>query len=78
MSSNENIEPYDVDEEFTNWQRCESGAEMIKMQHPDCGLFSAGSTHYSTGVSWADCHMAYTGWSGIVFQPRCAKPAGGP
>jgi len=53
-----NFERYYVDEEFTDWQRSESGAEMIKMQHPDCGLFLAGSTHYSAGISCADCHMA--------------------
>jgi nitrite reductase (cytochrome c-552) len=32
---------------------------MIKMQHPDYELYTAGSTHYKAGVSCADCHMPY-------------------
>ena len=33
---------------------------MIKMQHPEYEMFTAGSTHYNAGVACADCHMPYT------------------
>lgn len=49
-----------TDVEFTDWVHPESGTNIIKMQHPDYELFSAGSTHYSAGVACADCHMPYT------------------
>jgi nitrite reductase (cytochrome c-552) len=38
----------------------QSGAPMIKMQHPEYEVFTAGSTHYNAGVACADCHMPYT------------------
>jgi nitrite reductase (cytochrome c-552) len=45
---------------FSDWTHPDSGAAMIKMQHPDYELFTAGSTHYMAGVACADCHMPYT------------------
>lgn len=45
---------------FTDWTHPDSGAAMIKMQHPDYELYTAGSTHYTAGVACADCHMPYT------------------
>lgn len=45
---------------FSDWKHAESGAPMIKMQHPDYELFTADSTHYKAGVACADCHMPYT------------------
>jgi nitrite reductase (cytochrome c-552) len=32
---------------------------MLKAQHPDYEIFTAGSTHFKAGVACADCHMAY-------------------
>jgi nitrite reductase (cytochrome c-552) len=45
---------------FKDWEHPQSGAPMIKMQHPEYELFTADSTHYKAGVSCADCHMPYT------------------
>jgi nitrite reductase (cytochrome c-552) len=56
----ENIAQYYADSGFTDWQHPDSGAPMIKMQHPEYELFTAGSTHYQAGVACADCHMPYT------------------
>ncbi len=36
----------------------ESGAPMIKMQHPETELFSSG-VHARSGVTCTDCHMPY-------------------
>ncbi len=56
----ENISAYYQEIGFSDWKHAESGAAMIKMQHPDYELFSADSTHFKAGVACADCHMPYT------------------
>ncbi len=56
----EDIAQYYAEEEFTDWEHPQSGTAMIKMQHPEFEFFTAQSTHYSAGVSCADCHMPYT------------------
>jgi nitrite reductase (cytochrome c-552) len=56
----ENIAEYYQAEAFSDWTHPDSGAKMIKMQHPEYEMFTADSTHYKAGVSCADCHMPYT------------------
>lgn len=56
----ENIAEYYAESGFKDWEHPQSGAPMIKMQHPEYELFTADSTHYNAGVACADCHMAYT------------------
>jgi nitrite reductase (cytochrome c-552) len=56
----ENIANYYQEIGFKDWEHAQSGAPMIKMQHPDYELFTADSTHYKAGVACADCHMPYT------------------
>lgn len=56
----ENISAYYAKEGFKDWEHPQSGAPMIKMQHPEFEFFTADSTHYKAGVSCADCHMPYT------------------
>lgn len=41
-----------------DWQHPDSGAKMLKAQHPDYELASSG-VHGKSGVSCADCHMPY-------------------
>lgn len=41
-----------------DWVHKESGAPMLKMQHPEAELASSG-LHALSGVSCADCHMPY-------------------
>lgn len=43
---------------FTDWVHAETGAPMIKMQHPEFEL-SATGIHARSGVACADCHMPY-------------------
>jgi len=54
----ENIERYYNDVGFKDWTHAESGAPMLKMQHPEFELFSSG-LHAQSGVACADCHMPY-------------------
>jgi nitrite reductase (cytochrome c-552) len=43
---------------FFDWQHGETGAELIKAQHPEFETWSQG-THARAGVACADCHMPY-------------------
>jgi nitrite reductase (cytochrome c-552) len=45
--------------EFADWTHAETGAPMIKIQHPEFELSSTG-IHARSGVACADCHMPYT------------------
>jgi nitrite reductase (cytochrome c-552) len=64
----EDIESYYKEIDFADWTHKESEAPMIKMQHPEFELFTAGSTHYAAGVSCADCHMPYTRDGAVKFS----------
>jgi nitrite reductase (cytochrome c-552) len=54
----EQIEQYYDEIGFTDWTHKESGAPMLKAQHPEFELWSQG-IHARSGVSCADCHMPY-------------------
>ncbi len=56
----EDISRYYAELGFMDWEHPQSGAPMIKMQHPEYELYTAESTHYKAGVACADCHMPYT------------------
>jgi nitrite reductase (cytochrome c-552) len=43
---------------FTDWTHAETGASMLKAQHPEFELWSQG-LHARSGVTCADCHMPY-------------------
>lgn len=43
---------------FFDWVHADSGAEVLKAQHPEFELWSQG-IHARSGVSCADCHMPY-------------------
>jgi nitrite reductase (cytochrome c-552) len=64
----EEISAYYMEEGFKDWEHPESGAPMIKMQHPEYELYSADSTHYKAGVACADCHMPYTRDGAVKFS----------
>jgi len=44
---------------FSDWTYPGSNTPMLKAQHPEYEMFTAGSTHFKAGVSCADCHMPY-------------------
>ncbi len=44
---------------FADWTHAETGAKMLKAQHPEFEMWSKG-THAKAGVSCADCHMPYS------------------
>ncbi len=54
----EDIESYYDAADFKDWAHAETGAPLVKMQHPDYELWSTG-IHARSGVSCPDCHMPY-------------------
>jgi nitrite reductase (cytochrome c-552) len=54
----ENILAYYDKEGFKDWTHKESGAPVLKAQHPEFEMWSQG-THARSGVACADCHMPY-------------------
>jgi len=54
----DNINAYYDEYGFKDWTHKETGAPMLKMQHPEFELYSQG-LHAQSGVACADCHMPY-------------------
>lgn len=67
------ISDYYAELDFKDWQHAESGAPMIKIQHPEYEFYTAGSTHYNAGVACADCHMPYTRDGAAKFSTHDVK-----
>lgn len=44
---------------FKDWDYPGTGTPMLKAQHPEYEMYTAGSTHFNAGVACADCHMPY-------------------
>ena len=54
----EQIEAYYDEVKHVDWKHTDSGAPVLKAQHPEFELWSQG-IHARSGVSCADCHMPY-------------------
>lgn len=54
----EEIEAYYDAAGFTDWKHGETGAPMLKAQHPEFETWNQG-IHARSGVACADCHMPY-------------------
>src|SRR5690606_29582364 len=54
----ENILDYYEEIGFTDWVHAETGAPVLKAQHPEFELWNQG-IHARSGVSCTDCHMPY-------------------
>ncbi len=44
---------------FSDWTYPGTNTPMLKAQHPEYEMVTAGSTHYMAGAACADCHMPY-------------------
>ena len=54
----EEIQAYYDEAKFKDWTHADSGAPVLKAQHPEFELWSQG-IHARSGVTCADCHMPY-------------------
>jgi nitrite reductase (cytochrome c-552) len=55
----ENIYAYYTEVDHADWTHAQSGARMLKAQHPEFEMWNQG-IHARSGVACADCHMPYT------------------
>jgi nitrite reductase (cytochrome c-552) len=69
----EEIAEFYADIDFKDWEHPQSGAPMIKIQHPEYELFTADSTHFNAGVACADYHMAFTRDGAAKFSTHDVK-----
>ncbi len=68
----EEIEKYYDDAKFTDYTHADSGAPILKAQHPEFELWSQG-IHARSGVSCADCHMPYKREGAMKFSDHQVK-----
>jgi nitrite reductase (cytochrome c-552) len=54
----DDILAYYEEEGFSDWTHAETGAGVLKAQHPEFEMYSQG-IHARSGVACADCHMPY-------------------
>ncbi len=54
----EDIEAYYDEIQFSDWKHAETGAAVLKAQHPEFEMWNQG-IHARSGVACADCHMPY-------------------
>jgi nitrite reductase (cytochrome c-552) len=54
----EDILAYYDEVKFKDWTHAETGAEVLKAQHPEFEMWNQG-IHARAGVACADCHMPY-------------------
>ena len=57
---------------FKDWTHKETGAAMIKIQHPEYELWSTG-IHARADVSCADCHMPYVRKGGVKISDHALR-----
>ncbi len=54
----EEIQAYYDEAQFKDWTHADTGAPVLKAQHPEFELWNQG-VHARSGVTCADCHMPY-------------------
>jgi nitrite reductase (cytochrome c-552) len=68
----EQIEAYYDASKYKDWVHADSGAPVLKAQHPEFELWSQG-IHAASGVSCADCHMPYKREGAMKFSDHQVK-----
>lgn len=68
----EQIEAYYDEVKWKDWTHADSGAPVIKAQHPEFELWSQG-IHARSGVACADCHMPYKREGAVKFSDHQVK-----
>jgi len=54
----ENILAFYDEQKFKDWEHADTGAPVLKAQHPEFEMWNQG-IHARSGVACADCHMPY-------------------
>jgi len=68
----ENIVAYYDEVKFKDWTHAETGAEVLKAQHPEFETWNQG-IHARSGVGCADCHMPYLREGGLKISDHWVR-----
>jgi nitrite reductase (cytochrome c-552) len=58
LKADQILEYYETQTDHADWTHKESGAKVLKAQHPEFEMWNQG-IHARSGVACADCHMPY-------------------
>jgi nitrite reductase (cytochrome c-552) len=61
------LDYYETRTDHADWTHAESGAKVLKAQHPEFELYNQG-VHARSGVACADCHMPYKREGGLKIS----------
>jgi len=61
------LEYYETRTDHADWTHKESGAKVLKAQHPEFEMYNQG-VHARSGVACADCHMPYKREGGLKIS----------
>ncbi|HYH05479.1 MAG TPA: ammonia-forming cytochrome c nitrite reductase subunit c552 [Thermoanaerobaculia bacterium] len=67
LQADQILEYYDTQTDHADWTHAESGAKVLKAQHPEFELYNQG-VHARSGVACADCHMPYKREGGLKIS----------
>ena len=67
LQADQILEYYDTQTDHSDWTHKESGAKVLKAQHPEFELYNQG-VHARSGVACADCHMPYKREGGLKIS----------
>lgn len=67
LKADEILEYYDTQTDHSDWTHKESGAKVLKAQHPEFEMYNQG-VHARSGVACADCHMPYKREGGLKIS----------
>jgi nitrite reductase (cytochrome c-552) len=63
----DDIMAYYEEQKHVDWTHADTGAGVLKAQHPEFEMYNQG-IHARSGVSCADCHMPYTRVGGLKIS----------
>jgi nitrite reductase (cytochrome c-552) len=63
----DDIYAYYDEQKFRDWTHADTGADVLKAQHPEFEMFNQG-IHARSGVACADCHMPYMRAGGVKIS----------
>jgi nitrite reductase (cytochrome c-552) len=67
LKADQILEYYDTQTDHADWTHAESGAKVLKAQHPEFEMYNQG-VHARSGVACADCHMPYKREGGLKIS----------
>jgi nitrite reductase (cytochrome c-552) len=67
LKGDQMLEYYETQTDHADWTHKESGAKVLKAQHPEFELYNQG-IHFRAGVACADCHMPYRREGGLKIS----------